>query len=87
MPLKSTDPGSFKLPMSIGALSVDKALLDLRANINLIPLSMLNKIGKLEIKLTMMMLQLVVRSIKNSYGVVEDVLVKVDKFIFFWILL
>jgi len=73
--------------MSIGALSVDKALLDLRANINLIPLSMLNKIGKLEIKLTMMMLQLVVRSIKNSYGVVEDVLVKVDKFIFFWILL
>ena len=36
----------------------------------------------LEIKPTRMTLQLTDRSIKVSFGVVEDVLVKVDKFIF-----
>jgi len=68
--------------MSIGALSVDKALLDLGASINLIYLAMLKKIGYLMIKSTKMTLQLVDRVTKYPYGVVEDVLVKVDKFIF-----
>jgi len=68
--------------MSIGALFVDKALLDLGESINLIPLEMLKKIGNLEIKPTKMILQLADRVTKYPYGVVEDVLVKVDKFIF-----
>ena len=59
-----------------------KALLDLGASINLIPLSMLKKIGELEIKPTRVTLQLADRSIKYLHGVVEDVLVKVDKFLF-----
>ena len=82
LPKKLKDPGSFNLPMSIGALSVDKALLDLGASINLIYLAMLKKIGYLMIKSTKMTLQLVDRVTKYPYGVVEDVLVKVDKFIF-----
>jgi len=49
LPKKFKDPGSFNLPMSIGALSVDNALLDLGASINLIPWAMLKKIGDLEI--------------------------------------
>jgi len=36
-PKKFKDSGSFNLPVSIGALSVDNALLDLGASINLIP--------------------------------------------------
>ncbi|XP_052728512.1 uncharacterized protein LOC128195307 [Vigna angularis] len=40
---------------------------------------MLRKIGGLEAKPTRMMLQLADRSIKYPYGVVEDVVVKIDK--------
>ena len=80
LPKKSKDPRSFNLPVSIGALSVDNALLDLGENINLIPLAKLKKIDDLEVQPTKMQLQLIDRSIKYPYGVVGDVLVKVDKF-------
>ena len=43
---------------------------------------MIKKIGELEIKPTRMTLQLADRSIKYPHGVVEDVLFKVDKFLF-----
>jgi len=55
-PQKFKDPRSFNLPVSIGALSVDNALLDLGASINLIPLAMLRKIGDLEVQPTKMQL-------------------------------
>ena len=42
---KFKDPGSFNLPVSIGALLVANALLDLGASVNIIPLAMLKKIG------------------------------------------
>jgi len=82
LPNKSKDTGNFNLPVTIGALSLNKALLNLGASINLIPLAMLKKIGDLEIKPTMMTLRLADRVTKYPYGVVKDVLVKVDKFIF-----
>ncbi|XP_014489928.1 uncharacterized protein LOC106752710 [Vigna radiata var. radiata] len=59
-----------------------EALIDLGANINLMSLSMFKKIEGLELKPTRMTLQLMDRSLKYLYGVVEDVLVKVDKFLF-----
>ena len=82
LPKKSKDLGSFNLPVSIGTLSVDNALLDLGASINIMPLAMLRKISDLEVQPTKMQLHLVDRSIKYPYGMVGDVLVKVDKFIF-----
>ncbi|XP_052734103.1 uncharacterized protein LOC128196651 [Vigna angularis] len=82
LPQKSKDPGSFTIPVTIGTLAVGKALLDLGASINLMPLSMLRRIGDLEVRPTRMTLQLVDRSLKYPYGVAEDVLVKVDKFMF-----
>ena len=59
-----------------------KALIDLRANINLMPLSMCKRLGELEIMSTRMTLQLADRSITRPYEVIEDVLVKVKHFIF-----
>jgi len=56
--------------------------LDLGASINLIPLSMLKKIGEIDVRPTRMTLQLADRYIKHPYGVIEDLLVKVDKFLF-----
>ncbi|XP_014499594.1 uncharacterized protein LOC106760700 [Vigna radiata var. radiata] len=77
LPPKFKDPGSFTIPCTIGKLAID-----LGASINLMPLSMFKKIGELELKPTRMTLQLADKSIKYPQGVVEDVLVKVDKLLF-----
>ncbi|XP_006584191.1 uncharacterized protein [Glycine max] len=82
LPPKHKDPRSVTIPCSIGVVSVGKALIDLGANINLMPLSMCRRIGKLEIMPTRMTLQLVARSITRPYGVIEDVLVRVKHFTF-----
>jgi hypothetical protein len=82
LPPKTKDPGSFTIPVTIGALLIGKELLDLGASINLMPLSMLRKIGDIEIKPTRMTLQLTDCSIKIPYGISEDVLVKVDRLVF-----
>jgi len=72
---KSNDPRSFNLPVTVGALSVDRALIDLGSSVNIIPLTMLKKIGDLEIKPTKITLKLADRVTKYLYSVVEDVLV------------
>jgi len=43
---------------------------------------MLKKIGDVEVRPTKMTLQLANRSIKHPYEIVEDLIVKVDKFLF-----
>jgi hypothetical protein len=82
LPPKIKDPGSFTIPCTIGDLNFSKALCDLGASINLMPLSIFRKLGLGEAKATTVSLQLADRSIKYPRGVIEDVLVKVDKFIF-----
>ncbi|KAK5772503.1 hypothetical protein PVK06_048792 [Gossypium arboreum] len=82
LPTKLKDRGSFTIPCLIGSLNVDKALADLRANINLMPYKIFKQLGLGEPKPTMMSIQLADRSIKYPRGIIEDVLVKVDKFIF-----
>ncbi|XP_073120712.1 uncharacterized protein [Henckelia pumila] len=58
------------------------ALCDLGASINLMPYSVFRKLSLGEPKSTRMSLQLADRSIKYPRGIIEDVLVKVYKFIF-----
>ena len=82
LPQKFKDLGSVTIPCSIGAVSVGKALIDLGASINLMPLSMYRRIGNLRIAPIRMTLQLVDRLILRPYGVVEDVLVEVRQFTF-----
>nr|GEU45554.1 hypothetical protein [Tanacetum cinerariifolium] len=55
-------------------------LADLSASINLMPLSMWNKIFLLDLSPMCMTLELTDRSISHPIGVAEDVLVKVDTF-------
>ncbi|XP_073133953.1 uncharacterized protein [Henckelia pumila] len=59
-----------------------KALCDLGASIYLMSYSVFRKLSLGEPKSTRMSLQLAERSIKYPRGIIEDVLVKVDKFIF-----
>ncbi|KAL0411211.1 UNVERIFIED_CONTAM: hypothetical protein Slati_3710800 [Sesamum latifolium] len=81
LPPKLKDPGSFSIPCTIGNTDLDKALCDLGASVNLIPYSIFEKLGMQELTPTIITLQLADRSIKYPRGIVEDVLVKVGKFI------
>ncbi|KHN06138.1 hypothetical protein glysoja_036003, partial [Glycine soja] len=81
LPPKHKDPGSVTIPCSIGEVNVGKALIDLGASINLMPLSICRRLGELENMPTRMTLQLADRSITRPYGVIEDVLVRVKNFI------
>ncbi|KAL0345390.1 UNVERIFIED_CONTAM: hypothetical protein Sradi_4370300 [Sesamum radiatum] len=81
LPPKLKDPGSFSIPCTIGNTNFDKALCDLGASVNLMPYSIFEKLGMHELTPTIITLQLADRSIKYPRGIVEDVLVKVGKFI------
>ncbi|KAL5549220.1 hypothetical protein UlMin_004451 [Ulmus minor] len=82
LPPKLKDPGSFAIPCSIGNRYFGKTLCDLGASINLMPMSIFKKLGIGEARPTTVLLQLADRSIAHPEGKIEDVLVKVDKFIF-----
>ena len=58
LPRKFKDPKSMTVPCTIRNESVGKALIDLGASINLMPLSMCRRIENLKIDPTKMMLQL-----------------------------
>ncbi|XP_031392181.1 uncharacterized protein LOC116204239 [Punica granatum] len=82
LPRKQRDQGSFTVPCTIGNFHFENVLIDSCASINLVPLSIFRKLGLGECKKTYITLQLVDRSIKYPKGIVENVLVKLDKFIF-----
>ena len=79
-PVKYKDPGSPTIPVNIGGNCIDKALLDLGASVNLMPYSVYMQLGLGELKPTIITLSLADRSVKIPKGIVEDVLVKIDKF-------
>ena len=79
-PVKYKDPGSPTIPVNIGGNCIDKSLLDLGASVNLMPYSVYLQLGLGELKPTTITLSLADRSVKIPKGIVEDVLVKIDKF-------
>ncbi|CAL9001063.1 unnamed protein product [Prunus brigantina] len=81
LPPKLKDPGSFTIGITIGNKQAEKAMLDLGASINLMPYSVYVQLGLGELKSTTLSLQLADRSVKYPRGIVEDILVQVDKLI------
>ena len=79
-PVKYKDPGSPTISVNIGGTCIDKALLDLGASVNLLPYLVYKQLGLGELKPTNITLSLADRSVKIPKGIVEDVLVKVDRF-------
>ena len=79
-PVKYKDLGSPTISVNIGGTCIDKALLDLGDSVNLLPYSVYKQLGLGELKPTNITLSLADRSVKIPKGIVEDVLVKVDKF-------
>ncbi|XP_058745990.1 uncharacterized protein LOC131618849 [Vicia villosa] len=82
LPRKETGPGRVILPVTIGGTYIGNGLIDLGSSINLIPLSIIKRLGNIEMKSTRMTLQLADKSTTSPYGVAQDILVKVDKFLF-----
>ncbi|XP_057791258.1 uncharacterized protein LOC131008391 [Salvia miltiorrhiza] len=82
MPIKYGDPGMFYIPCVIGTMKVEKAMLDLGASINVMPLSMYQDLEIGPLKPTRVVIQLADRSNVYLEGILEDVLVKVEELIF-----
>ncbi|WJZ84371.1 hypothetical protein VitviT2T_003977 [Vitis vinifera] len=79
-PVKYKDPGYPTISVMIGETCVEKALLDLGASVNLLSYSIYKQLGLGELNLTSITLSLADRSVKIPRGMIEDVLVQVDKF-------
>ena len=79
---KLKDPGSFTIPCAIGNAVFERALCDLGASINLMSWSIFKKLKLRKARPTTVTLQLADRSLTHPHGIIEDVLVKVDKYIF-----
>nr|XP_016512491.1 PREDICTED: uncharacterized protein LOC107829557 [Nicotiana tabacum] len=82
MAQKMSDPGSYTIPCTIRSYAFAKELCYLGASINLMPLAIYTKLGIGRARPTLMLLQLVDRTIKRPTGILDDVLVQVGKFIF-----
>nr|XP_016464339.1 PREDICTED: uncharacterized protein LOC107787306 [Nicotiana tabacum] len=76
-----TDPGSFTIPLSLGKQEVGRALCDLGASINLMPSSLFKQLGLGALRPTTITLQLANMSLVMPEGIIEEVLVRVGKFI------
>ena len=68
LPHKLKDPCNFTIPCKIGNSIFERALCDLGANINLMPLSIFRRLGLGEARPTMVTLQLANRSLKHPWG-------------------
>ena len=78
--MKYKDPGSPTILVNIGGTCIEKALLDLGASVNLLQYSVYKQLGLGGLKPTTITLSLAYRSVRIPKDIVEDVLVKVDKF-------
>nr|GEY57402.1 reverse transcriptase domain-containing protein [Tanacetum cinerariifolium] len=79
---KLGDPGKFLIPCDFPELEEFLALVDLGVSINLMPLSVWQKLSLPELTPTRMTLELAKRSVVKPIGVAEDVFVKVEQFYF-----
>ncbi|GJU78846.1 reverse transcriptase domain-containing protein [Tanacetum coccineum] len=79
---KLGDPRKFLIPCDFHEIEKCMALADLGASINLMPLSVRNKLMLPELIPTRMTLELANRSVAYLAGIAEDVCVQVDKFTF-----
>ncbi|GJR38250.1 reverse transcriptase domain-containing protein [Tanacetum coccineum] len=81
-PEKLGDPGRFLIPCDFPELDECLALADLGASINLMPLSVFEKLNLQGLTKTKMILELADRSTSTPTGIAENVFVKVGTFYF-----
>ncbi|XP_057249286.1 uncharacterized protein LOC104908630 [Beta vulgaris subsp. vulgaris] len=74
-------PGSYSIPVKLGDIEIKNALCDLGASVSLMPLSICKKLNMGELKPTRISLQLADRTVKFPLGILEDVPLRVGKFL------
>src|SRR3954467_9886016 len=82
IPIKRKDPGAVAIPCTIKNITFKKVLLDSGSSVSLMPLSIFKKLELEKISESKTQLRFADHTVKKSYGVAEDVLVEVDKFVF-----
>ncbi|XP_042057823.1 uncharacterized protein LOC121802234 [Salvia splendens] len=83
LPSKKNDPRMFTLPISIGDIQVEHAMCDLGASINVMTYSIYRKLGAAaKLVDTDIMIQLADRSCIHPEGILEDVIFKVNNFLY-----
>ncbi|GJX38430.1 phospholipase-like protein [Tanacetum coccineum] len=81
LPPKEMNPRSFTLPCTIGNLKLyDMA--DLGASVNVMPKSLFEHLKLADLKETSMVVEMADMTKKAPLGIVENILVKIDKFLF-----
>ncbi|XP_070041281.1 uncharacterized protein [Nicotiana tomentosiformis] len=80
MASKLEDAGAFTIPCTIGSAEFAKDLCDLGKSINLIPYSGFKTLGIGKPRPTSMRFQMTDRTMNKPLGVIEDILVRIDKF-------
>ncbi|GJV57884.1 reverse transcriptase domain-containing protein [Tanacetum coccineum] len=81
LPPKELNPGNFTLPCTIGSLNF-YAMADLGASVNVIPKSMFEHLKLAGLTKTDMLVEMVDTTKRTPIGIVENVLVKINKFLF-----
>src|SRR3954466_1374872 len=82
IPIKRKDPGAVAIPCTIKNIAFKKVLIDSGSSVSLMPLSIFKKLELGGVNESKTKLRFVDHTVKKSYGVAEDVLVEVDKFVF-----
>ncbi|XP_019177672.1 PREDICTED: uncharacterized protein LOC109172885 [Ipomoea nil] len=82
LPPKCKNPGMFAIPCKIGSVNIERAMLDLGASINVMPLSVYSSLNVGPLKETGIIIQLVDRSNVYPKGALEDILVQVQGLVF-----
>jgi len=81
MHLKQKDPGVFTIPCVIGNASFKRALCDLSASISVMPKHVYDSLSLEPLNKTSIVIQLADHSFVYPFGVIEDVLVKIDSLV------
>nr|GEV84346.1 hypothetical protein [Tanacetum cinerariifolium] len=79
---KQKDPGSFVLPCIISNTTVNNALADLGASISVMQFPMFKRLGLGNPRPVSMVIEMEDRYMQSPKGIVENVIVKIHKFIF-----
>ena len=80
--MKMKDPGNFTIPYTIGNFEFKKTLCDSGASIYLMSLSVVKRLSLRDLTPTTITLQMADKIMARPKGVLEDILIKVVKFIF-----
>ncbi|KAL1568831.1 hypothetical protein AAHA92_00390 [Salvia divinorum] len=82
VPTKQSDPRMFTLPISIGDNEITRAMCDLGASINVLPLSVYQTPNGVKMVDARVVIQLADCSCIRPEGIVENIIVKVHNFIY-----